>query len=238
MKSMLSIKNTQRSTKKTIPTRSQVIVRSGYLFIAVNFLLGLINIIVGILSGSLAITSDAIHSFIDSISGLIIIVSEKLARHHRLSIHRKKIERLATIIIALIIVITGVHIIIESIEALQEAETPNYSTPTIVVLVISISLKYLLAWWLKSAGKKEKSTVLTASGAETMNDLWISVAVLASAIIYMVWQINLESYISILISIVIIKVGLEFIFPNISRHHHHHLETSHDHQLRHPHLEE
>ncbi len=226
-----------KAQKKTAPTRSQVIVRSGYLFIAVNFLLGIINIIVGILSGSLAITSDAIHSFIDSISGLIIIVSEKLARHHRLSIHREKIERLATIIIALIIVITGVHIIIESIEALQEAETPSYTAPTIIVLVISISLKYLLAWWLKSAGRKEKSTVLVASGAETMNDLWISVAVLVSAIIFLIWQVNLESYISILISIVIIKVGLEFIFPSISHHHHHHLETSHDHQLGHHHPE-
>lgn len=229
---MLSIKNAKRPAKKSILSRSQIIVRSGYLFVAVNFLLGIINIIVGTLSGSLAITSDAVHSFIDSISGLIIIVSEKLAHHYRFSTHREKIERLTTIIIALIIVITGIHIIIESVEALQESETPSYSTPTIVILVASISLKYLLAWWLKKAGKRENSTVLTASGAETLNDMWISIAVLISAIVYLVFKVNLESYISILISIIIIKVGLEFIFPDISHHHHHHLESSHEHRLK------
>lgn len=229
---MSQTKKLEESLKKTAPSRSQVIVCSGYLFIAVNFLLGIINIIVGILSGSLAITSDAVHSFIDSISGLIIITSEKLARHQRLSAHREKIERFTTIIIALIILITGAHIIIESIEALREGEAPSYSIPTIIVLITSISLKYLLAWWLKRAGKRENSTVLTASGAETLNDMWVSIAVLISAIIYLIFGVNLESYISILISFIIIKVGLEFIFPNISRHHHHHLETSREHQLK------
>ena len=229
---MFSTKKPKRPAEKNILSRSQIIVRSGYLFVAVNFLLGIINIIIGTLSGSLAITSDAVHSFIDSISGLIIIVSEKIAHHHRFSTHREKIERLTTIIIALIIVITGIHIIIESIEALKEGETPNYSTPAIIILIASISLKYLLAWWLKKAGKRENSTVLTASGAETLNDMWISFAVLVSAIIYLVFGVNLESYISILISIIIIKVGLEFIFPDISHHHHHHLESSYEHRLK------
>lgn len=210
-------------------SRSRAIVCSGYLFILTNFFLGVFNIIVGLISGSLAITSDAAHSFIDSVAGFLIIISEKLASHKKLSVHRAKIERITTIIIALIIIATGVEIIVESIERLISPEEVDYSAPVVIVLIASIAMKYLLAHFLKSTGKKINSKVLIASGAETMNDTWISVAVLASAIIYLIWQVDISAYVSLAISLVIIKVGLEFIFPHLSHHHHHHLESNSDH---------
>ena len=214
---------------KKSTSRSHVIVKSGYLFILVNFLLAIFNIIVGLLSNSIAIISDAAHSLIDSISGVLIIVSEKLSNHHKLNQHRTKIERITTVLIALIIIAAGIHIIIESTEKLFETDPVDYSLATILVLVASIAAKYALAIYLKNTGKKIKSSVVSASGAETMNDAWISVAVLASAIIYLIWHIDIEAYVSIFIAIIIIKVGLEFIFPHISHHHHHHLEQDPDH---------
>ncbi len=216
----------KKSQKKD---RSEVIVKSGYLFIFVNFLLGFFNIIVGLISGSLAITSDALHSFIDSVSGFLIIICEKLASHKKLTNHRAKIERFTTIIIALIIIAVGIHIIVESVEGILTPEGPDYSIPVIIVLLASIALKYLLASYLKRTGKAHHSTVLTASSAETMNDTWISIAVLFSAIFYLLTKINLESYISLIIAIIIIKIGLEFIFPSISSHHHHPLEQDPSH---------
>jgi cation diffusion facilitator family transporter len=210
-------------------SRSKTITNSGYVFIATNFFLAIINVIIGLLSNSVAIISDAFHSLIDSASGFLIIISEKLASHHKLSAHRQKIERITTIIIALIIIATGIHIIIESIEKLTESESPDYTPVTIFVLIASLIAKYALARYLKTTGKKIKSKVVEASGAETMNDAWISVAVLISAIIYLIWHIDIEAYVSIIIALVIIKIGLEFIFPHISHHHHHHLENNPDH---------
>ncbi len=212
-------------------TRSQTIVKAGYIFILINFILGVFNIIVGLISGSIAITSDAAHSFIDSVSGLLIIISEKLASHQKLSDHRTAIEKITTIIIALIIIAAGIDIIIESITKITTPEPVDYSVPVIIVLVASIALKYLLASYLKNTGKRQHSKVLTASGAETMNDTWISVAVLVSAIIYLIWHIDIGAYVSLGISAIVIKVGLEFIFPKLSRHHHHHLESNPSHML-------
>lgn len=206
-------------------TRSGVIIKSGRLFVLVNFLLAVFNVIVGIISGSLAITSDAAHSLIDAVSGFIIIIAERLANHHKLADFRAKIERITTIIIALIIMAVGVHIIMESIEKFIEPETPDYTAPVIIVLIASIIAKYLLAAYLKRQGQKYHSDVLAASSVETMNDTWISVAVLISATIYLIWHIDIEAYISIIIAIVILKIGLEFIFPKISHHHHHPLDT-------------
>ena len=212
-------------------SRSKVIIKSGYLFILINFLLGIFNIIVGLISGSLAIVSDAAHSFIDAISGLIIIISEKLAGHRKLTAHRAKIERVTTILIALIIIAVGVHIVIESIEKIIEPTAVDYSVPTLIVLIASILTKYLLADYLKRQGKAHQSKVLTASGAETMNDTLISVAVLVSAIVYLIWQVDIEAYVSLAISLIIFKVGLEFIFPHLSHHHHHPLETDPSHGI-------
>lgn len=216
-------------TSKSPASRSNVILKSGLLFIFTNFLLALFNVIVGLLSGSIAIMSDAAHSLIDAISGLLIIVSEKLASYHKLSSYRAKIERATTIIIAIIIIFVGAHIIIESFEKIFAPESPDYTAPTIIVLIASIIAKYSLAIYLRRRGLTYHSSVLTASGAETLNDTWISVAVLASAIIYLIWHWDIEAYIGLVIAVVIIKVGLEFIFPHLSHHHHHHFEQDPDH---------
>lgn len=209
--------------------RSKVIIKSGWLFILVNFLLALFNMIVGLLSNSLAIVSDATHSLIDSVSGILIIGSEKLANYRKFVEKREKIERITTIIIAIIIIAVGIHIIIESIEKILEPEAVEFSIPAVIVLVASIAMKYALAIYLKKNGEKLKSDVLKASGVETMNDAWISVAVLLSVLFYLIWQVDVEAYISIVIAFVIIKIGLEFIFPHISHHHHHPLDAHPDH---------
>lgn len=212
--------------------RSQTIVKSGYLFILINFLLAIFNIIVGVLSNSLAIASDAIHSLSDSISGFLIIISEKLAINRKFSNYRVKIERITTIVIALIIVAIGIEIIVLSIKNIITPEEVDYSFPVIIVLVVSTATKYLLARYLKNTGETINSSVLIASAAETMNDTWISVTVLFSAIIYLIWHVNIESYVSILIALIIVKIGLEFIFPHLSKHHHHHLEQDPDHTIK------
>ena len=210
-------------------SRSKTIVNAGYLFILINFLLAVFNLLVGFLSNSLAIASDAIHSLTDSVSGFLIIISEKLANHKKLKNHRVKIERITTIVIALIIIAVGVEIIIASIKNIITPEEVDYSIPTIIVVIASVATKYLLARYLKTTGKAIKSNVLIASGAETLNDTWISVAVLVSALIYVIFKVDISSYISLAISLVIVKVGLEFIFPHLPHQHHHHLEQNPDH---------
>lgn len=209
--------------------RSQVIIKSGWLFILVNFLLAFFNLLVGILSNSLAIASDAVHSLIDAISGVLIIVSEKLASKSRFAERREKIERITTIAIAIIIILVGLEMLIASFKNIITPGEVDFSVPTIIILVASIATKWFFAVYLKKKAAQFKSDVLKASGAETMNDAWISIAVLLSVIIYLIWHVNVESYISIVIAFVVIKIGFEFIFPHLSQHHHHPFDSNPDH---------
>ncbi len=210
-------------------TRNRIIIRSGALFIAVNFLLAIFNFLAGVLSNSLAITSDAVHSLIDSVSGFVIIISEQLANSHRFDKSRAKIERAATILVAIIIIAVGIHLIFEAIEKIITPEPTEYSPLTLVILIIGLFLKYSLAIFLKRTGQKMNSSVLIASSAETRNDAWISVAVLISAITHLTFGVDIEAPLTLIISLVIIKIGIEFIFPHLFNHHHHPFESDPDH---------
>ena len=209
--------------------RSKVIVKSGVIFILVNFLLAVFNLVVGLISGSIAISSDAVHSLIDAISGFIIVGCERLLKHGKFSKSRKKIERIATSIIAMIIIAAGVHISVESVEKIITPDEVEYSIWTVVVLVGSVAAKLWLALYLKNNGKKYNSDVLTASSAETFNDMLISVAVFISILIYMLFKVDVEAYISLGVALIIFKIGFEFLFPDMSHHHHHPLESDHSH---------
>lgn len=206
-------------------SRDHTIIRAGLISIVANFLLAGFKIIVGIISNSLAIISDAVHGLIDAVSGLIVIIGEKIASHERYAKNRRKIERTTTIIIAVIIIIVGIHIFIESIEKIISPEPVDYNLPTMIILVASVIVKLLLGLYLHSKGREIKADTLIAAGTEALNDFLISIAVLASAIIYLIWQLDIEAYVSILISLLIIKFGLEFIFPHFF--HHHHLHHKH-----------
>ncbi len=211
-------------TKEKTPNiiHRRTVLEAGYIAIAINLLLAVFKIIVGAISGSLAVMSDAIHGLIDTLSGIIIVVSEKLGSSKKFSQDHERIEHVGAILIAIIVIVVGIHILIESIEKLITPEEVEYSAPVIIVLIASIIGKLLLGRYLKTTGQKVKSDTLIASSVETINDSIISSAVLLSAIIYIIWGTNLEAYISVIISAIIIKLGLELIFPKFFHHHHHH----------------
>ena len=209
--------------------RSKVVLKSGFIFILTNILLAIFNLVMGLISGSIAISSDAIHSLIDAISGFIIVGCERLLKHGKFSKNRKRIERITTSIIALIIIAAGVHISVESVEKIIMPEEVEYSIWTVVVLIGSVAAKLWLSLYLKNNGKKYDSDVLVASSAETFNDMLISVAVFISILVYILFRVDIEAYISLGVALIIFKIGFEFLFPDMSHHHHHPLESDHSH---------
>lgn len=198
----------------------KTVLKAGTIAILTNLLLAIFKIIIGAISNSLAVMSDATHGLIDTISGIIVIISEKVGSSHKFNKNHEKIEHIGALLIATIIIIVGIHIFIESIEKIITPEDVEYPAPVIIVLIISIVSKLLLGRYLRAAGHQANSDTLIASSVETINDSIISGAVLLSAIVYLIWHINIESYVSIIISAIIIKLGLGIIFPKLSEHHH------------------
>lgn len=206
--------------KITARNHSHTVLKAGAIAILVNLLLAIFKVVIGIASNSIAIMSDALHGLVDTLSGIIVIVSEKLGTSQKYSHSHAKIEHIGARIIAVIIAVVGIHILFESIEKLSTHEEPEYSIPIIIVLSASIVGKLLLGRFLKHTGHKVASDTLIASSVETINDSIISGAVLLSALIYIIWGIDIEAYISIIIGCIILRSAILLIFPSPHSHHH------------------
>ena len=220
---------TTSSSKVSTPVHKSAVLRAGFLAIGVNLLLFAFKLIISIVSGSLAVLSDALHGLVDTLSGIIVVISEKI-QPHTLKSGKKfthaDIERLGSQIIGLIILLVALHIIIEAISGLFHPEELNISIPTIIILIISIATKIALGLYLRKTSQKVGSATLKASSVETLNDSIISAAVLISTLIYFIWHINLESYISLAVAAIILKTAIDLLRPHKS-HQNHHSESNH-----------
>ena len=194
--------------------REKTIVKTSVISIVANILLAGFKAFVGLLSNSIAIISDAINNLSDALSSIITIIGTKLAgkapdKNHPYG--HGRIEYMTSFIVSAIVLYAGITALVESVKKLFNPELPDYNTVTIIILVAAIVVKFILGIYVKKKGKDVNSDSLVASGSDALNDAIISISVLASAIVYLAFNISLETYIGILVSLYIIKTGLELI---------------------------
>ena len=198
--------------------REKIVVRTSIISIISNILLAGFKAFVGFLSNSIAIISDAVNNLSDALSSIITIVGTKLAgkapdRNHPYG--HGRIEYMTSLVVSAIVLYAGITALIESIKKIINPEVPDYSAITLIILIAAIIVKFILGIYVKKTGKKVNSDSLVASGSDAFNDAILSISVLASALIYMVFHISLEAYVGVLLSIFIIKAGLELIKESV-----------------------
>ena len=116
---------------------------------------------------------------------------------------------------SVIVLYAGITALIESIKKIIHPEAVDYSILTLVILSVGIIIKFILGIYVKKKGKEIHSDSLIASGSDAFNDAILSISVLASAIIYMIFNISLEAYVGVILSIFIIKAGFELIKESV-----------------------
>ena len=194
--------------------RSSQIIRTSWIGIIANVLLAAFKAVVGLLASSVAIVMDAVNNLSDALSSVITIVGTKLSqrpadRKHPFGFGR--IEYFSAIIIAVIVLSAGVTSLIESIKKIIEPTTPTYTTVTLIVIIVAIVVKLVLGRYVKSQGEKLKSDALIASGSDALFDAVITLATLISAGVMLLWHVSLDGILGALISLVIIKAGIEML---------------------------
>ncbi len=194
--------------------RSKQIIRTSIIGIIANVLLASFKAIVGFISSSIAIVMDAVNNLSDALSSVITIIGTKLSqkpadRKHPFGYGR--VEYFSAIIIAVIVLSAGVTSLIESVKKIFEPAKPDYTTATLIVIVVAIIVKLVLGWYVKKQGNKLKSDALAASGSDALFDAVITLATLISAGVMLIWGVSLDGILGTLISIVIIKAGIEML---------------------------
>ena len=199
--------------------REKVVVKTSIISILSNIVLALFKAFVGFLSNSIAIISDAVNNLSDALSSIITIVGTKLAgkapdKKHPYGYGR--IEYMTSLLVSIIVLYAGITSFTESFKKVLNPETSDYSIVTLIILIAGIIVKFLLGIYVKKKGKEVHSDSLVASGTDAFNDAVLSISVLSSAIIYMIFGISLEAYVGILLSVFIIKAGFELIKESVN----------------------
>ena len=199
--------------------REKTIVRTSIIGIIANVLLAAFKAAVGLISNSIAVTLDAVNNLSDALSSVITIIGAKLGskkpdKKHPLGYGR--IEYLSSMIVAAIVLYAGITSLVESIKKIIHPEAADYGGVSLIIIAVAVVVKLLLGRYVKKQGEKVNSGALIASGKDASFDAILSASVLASAIVFLVWGISLEAYVGVVISVVIIKAGIEMMIETLN----------------------
>ena len=207
-------------TNNSDASREKTIIRTSIIGIIANVFLAAFKAVIGIMTHSIAIVLDAVNNISDAGSSLITIVGTKLAgkepdKKHPFGYGR--IEYLSAMIISVIVLYAGITSFVESVKQILHPETPEYNTISLIIVAVAVVVKVLLGRYVKSVGEKVNSDSLINSGEDATLDSIISASTLVAAGFFMIFHISLEAWLGAIISVVIIKSGIEMLRDTISK---------------------
>ena len=136
-----------------------------------NIILSVLKLLAGIIANSGAMISDAVHSASDVFSSIVVIIGVRLSAKKSDKEHpygHERMECVAAIILAVVLLVTGLFIGEETIETLASGEINKLEIPGVLALIaaaVSIAVKESMFWYTRHYAK------LLDSGA-VMADAW------------------------------------------------------------------
>ena len=201
-------------------SREKTIVRTSIIGIVANVFLAGFKAVIGLMTNSIAIVLDAVNNISDAGSSLITIIGTKLAGREPDKKHPfgyGRIEYLSAMIISVIVLYAGITSFVESVKQILRPETPDYNTVSLIIVAVAVAVKILLGRYVKGVGVKVNSDSLINSGEDATLDSVISASTLVAAGIFLLFGLSLEAWLGAVISLVIIKSGVEMLRDTISQ---------------------
>ncbi|HWP93558.1 MAG TPA: cation transporter [Thermodesulfobacteriota bacterium] len=148
-----------------------------YFTVGYNFLEGLVSVFAGVLSGSIALVGFGLDSFIESLSGGVMIW--RFGKHGHISDEEEeRIEKKAIGLVAYTFFIFGAYVLYESIKKLYYQEPPEPSLLGIIIAVVSIIVMPILFYLKYKTGKSIGSRSLVVDSKQTLACVFLSFALL------------------------------------------------------------
>lgn len=152
----------------------------------VNTLLAISKIIIGIIGRSQALVADGLHSVSDVVSDALVVVAAKASQQQPDEQHpygHQRIETIAVIIIAMILLAIGIGILYP---ALMELIHQDYGKPptllALIIAIVSIIANELLFHYCHYKGKQIESDLLISNAWHNRSDALVSLIVVISII--------------------------------------------------------
>jgi cation diffusion facilitator family transporter len=184
------------------------------LSLAVLGLTALAQTAVFIATGSVALLADLIHNFGDALTAFPLGVAFALRSHVA--------ERRAGLAVVAAIFISACVAAIEAINRLIDPTTPNHLLVLALAGAIGYAGNYIAARIRLRAGEQLNSPALIADGHHAQADAYVSLAVVASAIVVALGAPIADPLIGLAITFVIGRITWQS-WHTVRGHDHHHL---------------
>ncbi len=149
--------------------------------LAGNVILSIIKIAVGIFSRSSALVADGLHSLSDLLTDIIVWVGIRLGRaeaDHNHPFGHGRIETLAGLGVGLILALTGVGLVYQSVADLAAGDFRPIGTTALAAAGLSLVVKELLFRYTEKVGRRINSPALLANAWHHRSDALSSLAAL------------------------------------------------------------
>lgn len=183
--------------------------------VAVNLLLALFKLIAGLLAHSGAMVSDAVHSASDVFSTFIVMWGVKISGKQSDDEHpygHERLECVASILLALLLGLTGVGIGTEGLRQIFGQQTGAVQMPGMLALfaaVISIFVKEWMYWYTRAAANRIHSGALLADAWHHRSDALSSIGALIGIGAARLGFYVAEPIASVLICLFIVKAAID-----------------------------
>ena len=178
-----------------------------YFTVGYNVLEGIVSIIAGSLAGSIALVGFGLDSFVESLSGSVMIW--RFRKHGKMTEEEEeRVEAKAIRLIAYTFFILETYILYESVKKLCLHEIPHPSLLGIIIAIVSMIVMPVLFYTKYRTGKSIGSKSLMVDSKQTLACAFLSVALLiglGTNYLYGLWWA--DPVVGVIIVIFLIKEG-------------------------------
>lgn len=199
------IKNYQDT--KDANVRTSVGKLSGIVGIFSNLFLFVIKFVIGTIVHSVSIQADGVNNLTDAGSNIISILSFHLANKPADKDHpfgHERTETIASLFVGILILILGFETAKESISKVIHPGSIDFRIASVIILLISIIVKFWMYAYNKKLSKTYDSSLLEATALDSISDVCGTTAVLVSTLLSPVLHFNLDGYMGIVVSGIIL----------------------------------
>lgn len=188
-----------------------------------NLILSLFKFIAGIVANSGAMISDAVHSSSDVISSVIVIIGVRISAKESDREHpygHERMECVASIILSVILAVTGLFIAWEAILKISSGNYNKLSVPgylALIAAVVSIIAKEGMYQYTRVYAKRIDSLALMADAWHHRSDALSSIGALIGIGGAIIGFKFLEPVASIVICVFILKAAYDIFLDSIDK---------------------
>ena len=199
------IKNYQDT--KDASVRTSVGKLSGIVGILNNLFLFVIKFLIGTIVHSVSIQADGVNNLTDAGSNIISILSFHLSNKPADKDHpfgHERTETIASLFVGILILVLGFETAKESISKLIHPGSIDFRLASVIILLVSIIVKFWMYTYNKKLSKTYDSSLLEATALDSISDVCGTTAVLVSTLLSPVLHFNLDGYMGIVVSGIIL----------------------------------